>query len=159
MPGRISGGRAAGNPSRQGDAGRAVAELIIGGLRYEQGMCIFGTGYEEIEALTVVDILRRQKIDTQMVSVTGEKTVTGSHQISVQMDCLIGDVDFGAVDVIVLPGGMPGTKNLEACDMLMEQVDAFAAVGKTVCAICAAPSILGHRGLLKGKKGDCLSGL
>ena len=58
-------------------------------------VCVFfGTGYEEIEALTVVDILRRQKIDTQMVSVTGEKTVTGSHQISVQMDCLIEDVDL-----------------------------------------------------------------
>lgn len=116
-------------------------------------VCVFfGTGYEEIEALTVVDILRRQKIDTQMVSVTGEKMVTGSHQIPVQMDCLIEDVDFDTVDVIVLPGGMPGTKNLEACEMLMEQVDAFAAAGKTVCAICAAPSILGHRGLLKGKK-------
>lgn len=116
-------------------------------------VCVFfGTGFEEIEALTVVDILRRQNIETLMVSVTGEKTVTGSHQISVQMDCLIEDVDFNTVDVIVLPGGMPGTKNLEACGMLMEQVDAFAAAGKTLCAICAAPSILGHRGLLKGKK-------
>lgn len=116
-------------------------------------VCVFfGTGFEEIEALTVVDILRRQKVDTRMVSVTGEKTVTGSHKISVQTDCLIEEVDFSAVDVLVLPGGMPGTKNLEACETLMEQVDAFAASGKTVCAICAAPSILGHRGLLKGKK-------
>lgn len=115
-------------------------------------VCVFfATGFEEIEALTVVDILRRQEIDTKMVSITGEKMVAGSHQISVQMDCLIEEVDFNEVDVIVLPGGMPGTKNLEACKMLMEQVDAFAAE-KVVCAICAAPSILGHRGILKGKK-------
>lgn len=116
-------------------------------------VCVFfGTGYEEIEALTVVDILRRQGIETQMVSVMGEMTVTGSHQIPVVMDSLIEEVDFSKVDVLVLPGGLAGTKNLEACELLMEQVDAFAASGKTVCAICAAPSILGHRGLLKGKK-------
>ena len=116
-------------------------------------VCVFfGTGFEEIEALTVVDILRRQGIETKMVSVMGEKTVMGSHQIPVLTDCLIEDVDFGQEDVIVLPGGLGGTKNLEACETLMEQVDAFAASGKTVCAICAAPSILGHRGLLKGKK-------
>lgn len=116
-------------------------------------VCVFfGTGYEEIEALTVVDILRRQGIDTEMVSIMGEKTVVGSHQIPVVMDSLIEDVDFSKVDVLVLPGGLAGTKNLEACTLLMEQVDAFASAGKTVCAICAAPSILGHRGLLKGKR-------
>ena len=116
-------------------------------------VCVFfGTGYEEIEALTVVDLLRRQGIETDMVSVTGEKTVTGSHKIKVEMDRLIEEVDFDGVDMIVLPGGMPGTKNLEACEFLMKQVDAFASAGKFVCAICAAPSILGHRGLLKGKK-------
>lgn len=116
-------------------------------------VCVFfGTGYEEIEALTVVDILRRQGIDTEMVSITGEKTVVGSHHIPVIMDCLIEMVDFNEVDMIVLPGGLAGTRNLESCELLMEQVDAFAASGKAVCAICAAPSILGHRGILKGKK-------
>ena len=116
-------------------------------------VCVFfGTGYEEIEALTVVDILRRQNIDTEMVSITGEKTVMGSHHIPVVMDRLIEDVDFAAIDMIVLPGGLEGTRNLESCEMLMEQVDAFAAAGKAVCALCAAPSILGHRGILKGKK-------
>ena len=63
----------------------------------------------------------------------------------------MSEVDYEKLDVIVLPGGMPGTKNLEACEVLMEQVDAFAAQGKLVAAICAAPSILGHRGILKGK--------
>lgn len=111
----------------------------------------FGTGYEEIEALTVVDILRRAGIETEMVSITGEKTVASSHQITVAMDKVLREVDFEALDMIVLPGGMPGTKNLEACEPLMEQVDAFVAGGKMVAAICAAPSILGHRGFLKGK--------
>ena len=112
----------------------------------------FGTGFEEIEALTVVDILRRADIETDMVSVMGEKSVTGSHKIAVEMDKLLEEVNFDQVDVIVLPGGLAGTKNLEACEPLMEQVDRFVSSGKTVAAICAAPSILGHRGHLKGKK-------
>lgn len=112
----------------------------------------FGTGYEEIEALTVVDILRRAGETVEMVSITEEKTVAGSHDIAVGMDQTLSEVDFDSVDVLVLPGGMPGTKNLEACEALMAQVDAFVANGKVVAAICAAPSILGHRGHLKGKK-------
>ena len=116
-------------------------------------VCVFfGTGYEEIEALTVVDILRRAGIETDMVSVMDEQTVMGSHQIPVVMDKLLSEVDFDSVDVLVLPGGLAGTKNLEACEALMEQVDTFVKEGKTVCAICAAPSILGHRGHLNGKR-------
>ncbi|MBD5450559.1 MAG: DJ-1/PfpI family protein [Lachnospiraceae bacterium] len=112
----------------------------------------FGTGFEEIEALTVVDILRRAGIETLMVSVMDQRHVEGSHGIMVEMETLVSEVDYEKLDVIVLPGGMPGTKNLEACEVLMEQVDAFAAQDKLVAAICAAPSILGHRGILKGKK-------
>lgn len=115
-------------------------------------VCIFfAAGYEEIEALTVVDILRRADIDVDMVSVTGEKNVTGSHNITVQMDKLFEEVDFEQTDMIVLPGGMPGTKNLEAFLPLMEQVDDFYAKDKYIAAICAAPSIFGHRGMLQGK--------
>ncbi len=122
-------------------------------------VCVFfATGFEEIEALTVVDLLRRQEIETEMVSVTGERTVVGSHKIPVVMDSLLKDLDFKEVDMLVLPGGGLGTKNLEACGPLMEQVDAFAGAGKGVCAICAAPSILGHRGILKGKKATCYPG-
>ena len=112
----------------------------------------FGTGYEEIEALAVVDLLRRANVETDMVSVMEEKTVTGAHSIPVVMDKMISEVDFSQLDMIVLPGGMPGTRKLEACEPLMEQVDAFITAGKAVCAICAAPSILGHRGHLQGKK-------
>lgn len=115
-------------------------------------LIFFGTGYEEIEALTVVDILRRAGIEIQMVSITGEKTVTSSHKVTVEMDALLEEADFDGADVLVLPGGMPGTKNLEACEPLMEQVDRFVQEGKIVAAICAAPSILGHRGHLQGKK-------
>lgn len=116
-------------------------------------VCVFfGAGFEEIEALTVVDILRRNRIETQMVSVMGERKVMGSHQIPVETDVLIGDVDFEQTDMLILPGGLEGTKNLEACRLLTDQVQAFASAGKAVCAICAAPSILGHLGLLKGKR-------
>ena len=86
-----------------------------------------------------------------MVSITGEREATGSHQITVKMDCLLSEVDFDKVEMIVLPGGMPGTKNLEACEALMEQVDAFVKADRPVSAICAAPSIFGHRGILKGR--------
>ena len=111
----------------------------------------FATGYEEIEALTVVDILRRAGEEITMVSITDERSVTSSHGVEVTMDKVLSEVNFDETDVIVLPGGMPGTKNLEACEALMEQVDAFVKAGKTVAAVCAAPSILGHRGHLKGK--------
>lgn len=123
-------------------------------------ICVFfGDGYEEIEALTVVDILRRASIPVKMVSVTGEREATGSHQITVKMDCLLSELDFGKVEMIVLPGGMPGTKNLENCAELMEQVDAFIKEERPVSAICAAPSILGHRGHLKGRQACCFPGM
>ena len=123
-------------------------------------VCVFfGTGFEEIEALTVVDILRRQGIDTKMVSIMGDRTVMGSHEIPVLTDMVLEEVDFGEVDMLVLPGGLGGTKNLETCGPLMEQVDAFVAEGKAVGAICAAPTILGHRGHLKGKKAICYPGM
>lgn len=112
----------------------------------------FGTGYEEIEALTVVDILRRAQIDITMVSITGKMEVTGSHDITVRMDELIENLNFDDVDTLVLPGGQKGTENLEACTCLMQQVDRFVKENKMVAAICAAPSILGHRGILSGKK-------
>lgn len=115
-------------------------------------------GMEEIEALTVVDICRRAQMDVQMVSVTNEKMVTSSHGVSVQADVLLSEVSFEELDMIVLPGGMPGTRNLEACQLLMEQVDAFNEKEKGVAAICAAPSILGHRGILNGRNACCYPG-
>lgn len=119
-------------------------------------VCIFfAEGYEEVEALAVVDLLRRNGINAQMVSITGEYMVTGSHGIQVQMDILFKELDFENVDMIVLPGGMPGTKNLEEYEPLMVQLDSFNRQGKYIAAICAAPSILGHRGMLAGKRACC----
>ncbi len=115
----------------------------------------FGTGYEEVEALAAVDVMRRAGITVDMVSITGERKVTSSHKVTIEMDCLLEEVDFDSVKMIVLPGGMPGTTNLENCSPLMEQLDKFYAQGKGIAAICAAPSILGHRGMLKGRKACC----
>jgi len=112
----------------------------------------FAEGYEEIEALTVVDICRRCGLTIDMVSITDEKTVRGAHDIDVCMDMTFGEVDFDTYDMLVLPGGGNGTKNLEAFEPLMKQVDAFYAANKYVAAICAAPSIFGHRGMLKGRQ-------
>ena len=115
----------------------------------------FANGYEEIEALTVVDLTRRSGIETWMVSITDEKKVTGSHGIEVSMDKILKEVDFNDVDMIVLPGGMPGTLNLEACEPLMEKVKEFDKKGNYISAICAAPTIFGHLGILNGKKACC----
>lgn len=108
-------------------------------------------GFEEIEALTVVDICRRCGIALDTVSITESKEVLGSHGIPVLADLVYTEIDFDSVDCIVLPGGGEGTKNLEAFAPLMEQVDGFYAAGKLIAAICAAPSIFGHRGILKGR--------
>lgn len=108
-------------------------------------------GHEEIEALTVVDLCRRSNIETRVVSMEQDITVTGSHQIRVQCDECFDQVDFDSLDMLVLPGGMPGTRNLEAHEGLMKKVDEFWSHGKYVAAICAAPSILGHLGILQGK--------
>ena len=119
----------------------------------------FAEGYEEIEALTVVDLTRRAGIETWMVSVTGEKTVTGSHGIAVSMDKTLEEVDFHKVEMIVLPGGMPGTLNLESCETLTEQIKSFAEQRKYLGAICAAPTVFGKLGVLKGRKACCYPGM
>ncbi len=118
----------------------------------------FAEGYEEIEALTVVDLCRRAGIQVDMVSVTDSLQVTGAHGIPVVMDKMLSDVAFDSLDMLVLPGGMPGIRNLEQVPLLMEQVKAFAAAGKYIAAICAAPSVFGHLGLLEGKNACCYPG-
>lgn len=112
----------------------------------------FAQGFEEIEALTVVDGCRRVGFETSMVSVEGTKTVTSSHGVEVVMDKMLSEMDFSDVDMLVLPGGMPGTKNLEKSETLMNLVDSFVKENRYVAAICAAPSILGHRNILSGKR-------
>ena len=109
-------------------------------------------GFEESEALVPVDMLRRAKIDVTTVGVTG-KVVTSSHKIPVTADITIDEFKNGNdVEMVVLPGGMPGTLNLEADSTVQSAIDYANENGKFIAAICAAPSILGHKGLLNGKK-------
>ena len=115
-------------------------------------------GFEEIEALAVVDVLRRAELDVLTVGV-GEDFVIGSHQIPVAADIYERDLILDdKVQAIVLPGGMPGTLNLEKSAVVQKAIDWAIENDKLVCAICAAPSILGHKGLLNGKNATCFPG-
>jgi 4-methyl-5(b-hydroxyethyl)-thiazole monophosphate biosynthesis len=115
-------------------------------------------GFEEIEALTVVDSLRRASIDIVMISITGNLLVTGAHRITTVAEALFNDMDFSDADMLVLPGGMPGTINLEKHFGLDTLLKDFAAKNKKIAAICAAPRVLGTKGLLEGKKATCYPG-
>ncbi len=115
-------------------------------------------GTEEIEALTVVDLLRRVNIPVHMVSVNDAEYITGSHAITVKMDMGISDVNPDSASMIVLPGGMPGTNKLMDSEKLTKMIHSFAEEGKYLAAICAAPSILGVNDLLEGKKATCYPG-
>jgi protein deglycase len=115
-------------------------------------------GFEEIEALTVVDLLRRAQIEITTVSITESITVTGSHDISVEADGLFKDMNFEHAKMLVLPGGMPGTKHLGEHDGLIQLLKEFCRQNKDIAAICAAPSVLGENNLLKGKKATCYPG-
>ena len=120
---------------------------------------LFSNGTEECEALIVVDILRRAGMDLKIVSVSGDKTVTGSHDIKVVADELIEEHDFAADDVLVIPGGMPGTNLIEANEYAQKAIKLMADSNKYVCAICAAPKILGHGGYLVGKNACIYPGM
>ncbi len=115
-------------------------------------------GFEEIEGLTVVDLLRRAEIGIEMISIEDSIYVTGSHNITIKADHLIQDVDLDSVDMLVLPGGMPGTIHLLHNMTLVEKVKKFHEEGKMLAAICAAPSVLGAYGVLNGKDAVCYPG-
>lgn len=124
----------------------------------EKAYVFLADGFEEIEGLTVVDILRRAGADTQTVSVMGRKEITGSHRITLQADLVFEETSFEDGTLFVLPGGMPGTKHLGAHEGLTSLLKKAAAEGKRVAAICAAPSVLGDLGLLEGKHAVCYPG-
>lgn len=117
----------------------------------------FGERFEEIEALSVVDILKRAGHDVETVSAGHSHHVGGSHSIVIKTDFTVDEVWFKSYDMIVLPGG-PGHPNLEKCSILMKYVKKFAEEGKYVAAICASPSILGRAGILQGKRVTCFPG-
>lgn len=115
-------------------------------------------GFEEVEALTPVDLLRRAGADVKMVSISDELTVRGAHNIYINADSKISDVNEHDVDLFVLPGGMPGTKNLDKDEKVTSIIKNAFDDNKLIGAICAAPSVLGHVGILKDKSACCYPG-
>ena len=115
-------------------------------------------GCEEIEGLTVVDVVRRAKMEIVMLSITGKKEVTSSHGVTFLADALAEETGYEDLDGIVLPGGMPGTMHLLENETVNAVIRKFAEEGKLVAAICAAPSVLGAAGLLEGKHATCHPG-
>ena len=114
-------------------------------------------GFEEVEALSPVDILRRCGVDVKTVGVGG-KTVVSSHKVPVVADLTDSEVTKDNLEAVILPGGMPGTLNLEKSEVVQEYIDFAVENDLYVCAICAAPSVLGHKNLLDGKKATCFPG-
>ena len=115
-------------------------------------------GFEEIEALTPVDVLRRAGLSVQTVSVMDEQVVTGAHGIPVVADKMFADINPEDAEMILLPGGLPGATNLDAHEGLSQMILDFAKEEKPLAAICAAPLVFGNRGLLNGKKATCYPG-
>jgi len=114
-------------------------------------------GFEEMEALTPIDLLRRVDVPVTVVGV-GSSIVKGAHGIGFTTDTCGEGLDFADVELVVLPGGMPGTTNLDASPMVETCLKKAAEKDAVIAAICAAPSVLGHKGLLQGKRATCFPG-
>ncbi len=120
--------------------------------------CFLADGFEELEAIAPIDMLRRADVEVITVGVTG-KNVTGSHGITFIADITADEIVLSDdLEAVILPGGMPGTLNLEKSDNVQKAIDFAVSKEKYVCAICAAPSILGHKGLLAGKEAIAFPG-
>ena len=117
------------------------------------------TGFEDIEAIAPVDIMRRAGLKVQTVSITGERVVMSAHGVGITSDILLQEVDFGKAEMLVLPGGLPGSTNLDACQPLTRAIKQHFETGGAIAAICAAPLVFGHLGLLKGRLATCYPGV
>ncbi len=114
--------------------------------------CFLADGFEEVEALAAVDMIRRAGLELRTVGVDNI-LIKGAHGIKVECDCTLDEIALDDnLSAVILPGGMPGTLNLEKNKTVQMAIDYASENGKLICAICAAPSILGHKGLLKGKE-------
>ncbi len=118
----------------------------------------FAEGSEEVEALSVVDILRRGGVDVKIVSVTDQLKVTSSHGVKIEADVLFDDVDLADAEMLVLPGGLPGAYNLAEHEGLAAAIRKQYEKGGNLAAICAAPLVYGRMGLLEGRKATCYPG-
>lgn len=119
----------------------------------------FATGFEEVEALTVVDILRRGGVDCKTVSITGDYDVTSSHAVTIRADLLFEEQSLEDGDMLILPGGIPGTPNLKAHAGLDKLIRQYHEAGKYLAAVCAAPTVYGEKGLLQDRKATCFPGM
>ena len=108
-------------------------------------------GFEDLEALSVIDIMRRAGLDVVTVSINETNVVTSTHNVPMMADVLLSEVDFTTEGYLILPGGMPGTTNLWDCELLRENVKVHAEAGLPTAAICADPLTWGRTGLLEGK--------
>lgn len=117
------------------------------------------TGFEEVEALTVLDILRRGGVECDTVSIMGDYDVTSSHAVTVRADLLFDEKELTDGDMLILPGGIPGTPNLKAHAGLAKLINMYKDAGKYLAAVCAAPTVYGEMGLLEGKNATCFPGL
>ena len=115
-------------------------------------------GFEEVEALTVVDLMRRADIDIKTVSISDSKKVIGRSRIAVEADIMQKDADFEGAEMLVLPGGQPGTTYLSRDKHLGKELKKFSAEGKKIAAICAAPTVFGGLGLLDRRRATCYPG-
>ena len=122
-------------------------------------LIILAEGFEEVEALTTVDLLRRANVRCDMVSLGDTDHVTGSHGITVEADRKLSQLNPGEYDGLILPGGMPGTKNLAGDERVLRLLRLFHTEGKLTAAICAAPTVLAKAGLLVGKTAVCYPGM
>ena len=120
---------------------------------------LFAEGYEEVEALTVVDLLRRAKIGCDIVAVNEIDEVTGSHGISVGADKPLSQLEVEQYDGLILPGGLRGVNNLAADERVIDLLRRFHEAGKLTAAICAGPTVLAKAGLLEGRKACCYPGM
>ena len=108
------------------------------------------TGFEDIEALAPLDIIRRAGLDITTVSITDDKVGYSAHGVGVVADAILSEVDQTSADMLVLPGGLPGSTNLDECEPLRQAILKHHAEGKLLAAICAAPMVYGHLGILEG---------
>ena len=115
-------------------------------------------GFEEVEALTVVDYLRRMDIEVDMVSINKEKNVKGAHGIEVVTDKLVGDLDIDEYKGVVIPGGLPGAANLQKSSEVIKVVKELNKQDKLVAAICAGPIVLQEAGVTKDRGFTCYPG-
>lgn len=124
----------------------------------KKALMVFGDGFEEMEALASVDLMRRGGIPVTTASIMGRKVCESSHQVKIEADALFEELDLSEYDAIAFPGGMPGSTRLNENEAVLEAVREFYRTDRIVAAICAAPMVLGTAGVLEGKKATCYPG-